>query len=206
MGRYPEKRRQALEATMQQEVFRVASEILRADGPDALTMDRIAREVGVSRATLYNYFADADTVMSFVEAKTFEPVSEEVDRIVAGSAPARDKLEAIARVVLDSLYEDRALVMALFSKKELHGPRADQKRQNRKRFLDLVQAVMAAGSEEGSLRKLPQPLAAEIFLGALTGMIDSMVYAGEFKTADEVVPGLMDILASGLAARCRPGG
>jgi len=206
MGRYPEKRRQALEATMQQEVFRVASEILRADGPDALTMDRIAREVGVSRATLYNYFADADTVMSFVEAKTFEPVSAEVERIVSGFAPARDKLEAIARVVLDSLYEDRALVMALFAKKELHGPRADQKRQNRKRFLDQTQAVVAAGIEEGDLRKVPRRLAAEIFLGALTGMIDSMVYAGEFKTADEVVPGLMDILGSGLAARCRPGG
>lgn len=201
MARYPEKRRKALEATMQREVFRVACDILRADGPDALTMDRIAREVGVSRATLYNYFADADSVLSFVEAKSFEPVSEEVERIATSPLPALSKLEGIAGVVLDSLFEDRALVMALFAKKELQGPRADQKRQNRKRFLDLTETVLAAGVEEGSLREVPRRFAAELFLGALTGMIDSMVYGGEFKAADEVVPDLMNILTSGLGAK-----
>ncbi len=201
MGRYPEKRRQALEATMRDEVFRVASAILRQDGFAAMTMDRIAREVGVSRATLYNYFADSDAVMNFVEAETFKPVASRIEAVVEGPGSAPEKLTAIARGLLDSLYEDRALLMALFAKKEMQGARAEQKRQHRRRFLDLTEAVVVAGVAEGSLRQVPERLAAEVFLGALGGLIDSMVYAAELKTADEIVPGVMDILLVGLVAR-----
>lgn len=201
MARYPEKRRQALEATMRDEVFRVASAILREDGLAAMTMDRIAREVGVSRATLYNYFADSDAVMNFVEARTFEPVVAQVEAVAEGDGAAPEKLTAIARVLFDSLYEDRALLMAVFAKKEMHGVRAEQKRQHRRKFLDVIEAVVAAGVAEGSLRQVPERLAAEVFLGALGGLIDSMVYAADFKTADEIVPGLMDILLAGLDGR-----
>jgi TetR/AcrR family fatty acid metabolism transcriptional regulator len=201
MARYPEKRRQALEATMRQEVFRVASGILREAGLKALTMDRIAREVGVSRATLYNYFADSDAVMNFVEARAFEPVAERVADIVANADSAPEKLEAVARTVLGALYEERALLMALFAKQALHGPRAEQKRRHRARILDQVQMVITAGIAEGSLRQVPPRLAADAFMGALGGLIDSMVYADAFRPADEIVPGLMDVLRFGLDRR-----
>jgi AcrR family transcriptional regulator len=200
VGRYSEKRREAIEATLREEVFEVASAILRKEGPEGLTMDHIARRVGVSRGTLYNYFADADAVVNYVEARTVEPVVDRMDEIVRSSDPAPRKLQAIARAVFDSLNEDRALALALFAKQETRGPRAEQKKRRRKLFLDQVQAVLVSGVEEGSLRDVPPPLTAEIFLGAVTGLIETMVYSGEFRTADELVPGLMDVLGAGIAS------
>jgi TetR/AcrR family transcriptional regulator len=201
MPRYPEKRRAALEATLRQEVCRVASEVLREEGMAALTMDRIARQVGVSRATLYNYFADADAVLNFVEASIFEPVMERVRSVIAGNDPAAEKLAAIARAVLDGLYDDRALALAVFAKQELRGPRAEHKMEQRQRFLTLVAGVIETGVAAGDLRPVAPRLAANVFLGALSSFIESMLYAGAFRSSDEIVPGMMDVLLTGLAAR-----
>lgn len=201
MARYSEKRRAALEATMQDEVHRVAAEILRAEGLAALSMDRIAREIGVSRGTLYNYFADADSVLNFVEARTVEPILAAVEELAAGGAAPDEQLAAVARTLLGGLYDDRALAMALFAKQELHGSRAKQKVAHRDRFLNVVTDIMRSGIEAGALREVPPRLAAEVFLGAIAGLIDMMMYSGEFKPADELVPGLMDVIVGGLQPR-----
>jgi len=200
MKSYPEKRRAALEAAMRTEVYEVAARVISEEGLDALTMDRLAREIGVSRGTLYNYFDDADDVLNFVEARAFTPVAEGADRIAAGDLAPADKLEALARHLLDALYRNRTLAMALFAKQKLHGRRAEQKMRNREHFLRLFRTVVGEGIASGAFRDVAPPLAAEIFSGAITGVIDTMMYTGEVKPADELVPGLIDILVNGLAA------
>ena len=204
MPRYPEKRRAALEATMQAEVHRVATEILREEGLEALTMDRIARDIGVSRGTLYNYFADADAVVSFVEARTFEPLGEQFDEILASSLPPEEKLAAIMTQIFDSIYDDRALAMALFAKQKIQGPRAEQKIAHRNHLLRVARTIIDDGATSGRFRPVDADLAAELFLGLLIGPIDSMMYSGEFKPAHEFVPEMVDLLLGGLALRPEP--
>jgi AcrR family transcriptional regulator len=199
MPRYSDKRRAALEATMCAEVYRVATEIIGREGLPALTLERIAREVGVSRGTLYNYFADADAVLNFVEARTFDPIAERITAISIGDATPETKLTEVATAVFDALYEDRALAMALFAKRELSGPRADQKIEHRNHFIKHVDQIIEEGIERGSFRRVATGITAELFLGAMSGLIESMMYAGEFKPAHELVPDLMDLVLSGLS-------
>lgn len=201
VARYSEKRRAALEGAMQEEVHRVAAAILRSEGLAALTMDRIAREVGVSRGTLYNYFADSDAVLNFVETRAIEPIAAAIDDIAEGEGSASDKLSAIAHTMLDGLYQDRALAMALFAKQELEGPRAAHKIAKRNRILEIVRGILADGVARGELRDVSPDPAAELFLGAIGGLIDTMMYSGEFRTADELTPALMDFVLRGLEAR-----
>jgi len=201
MARYSEKRRAALETTMRDEVLRVASGILREEGFPAMTMERIAREIGVSRGTLYNYFTDADTVLVFVEQRTFEPIKREVERVAASDLAADAKLDGIVRSIFDALNADRALALALFAKQELRGARAEQKKRNHRDFLDLLEGIVQEGIASGAFREVNPRLAAEVILGATTGYIETMLYSGEFRTGDEIAPGMMDVLLSGLEAR-----
>lgn len=203
MARYSEKRRAAIEATLQSEVLRVATAILREEGYTGLTMDRVAREIGVSRGTLYNYFADADAVLQFVEEKTFEPLRLEMVRIVAGSSDTEEKLEAVARTTFDFLYRDRALALALFAVKELHGPRAEMRVRHRNAILDVVENIIKEGISAGTLRNVPSRLASEIFLGVMTGFIEAMLYSGEFRQGADLTPGMMDVLSLGLRSGVR---
>jgi hypothetical protein len=89
--------------------------------------------------------------------------------------------------------------MALFAKKELHGPRGEQKRRHREHFVEVVSAIVSEGLADGSLRSMEPSLAANLFLGAMSGLIDSMIYAGELKPADSLVPGLMDVMLHGMS-------
>ena len=200
MPRYSEKKRAALDAMMKEEVYRVAVEILTREGMAALTMERIAKEVGVSRGTLYNYFADSDAVMIFVEERTFEPLQRKVEEIVSGAFAPVEKLRTISRAIFTALYEDRSLVMALFPTHESSGPRCDHKAEQHTRAVDALQRVVREGIADGSFRKVPPVLVGRIYFGAVTGLLESMVYSGEFLAPDDVVPGFVDFFLSGLGA------
>jgi AcrR family transcriptional regulator len=80
-----------------QALSQAAVAIVAAEGIDALTADRIAAEAGVSRRTLFNYFARVedvltasieqvtqDTVAAFVARPQAEPLRESVAAVLAG--------------------------------------------------------------------------------------------------------------------------
>lgn len=204
MTAFQEKRRELLGSLFRDEVSRVASDILRREGFNGLTIDRIANEVGVSRGTLYNYFADADSVLIFIEEQAFKPVHDAIVRIASNSQPALTKLSDIATVLIDALNQDRALALALFSKRETRGKRAEHKMKIRTFLTDSVQQIIRDGADTQQFRKVPTPMAAECFFGSLGGIIDTMLYNGELRPPEDFVPQLMDVLFNGLRPNPTP--
>jgi AcrR family transcriptional regulator len=198
---YPEKRREVLEQTMRDEVFRVAVTVLSQEGFEALTVERIAREVGVSRGTLYNYFSDATAVIAFVEGRLFEPVRDQVEGIAVSDRGPEAKLTLILHCLLDALYESRALALAIFARRELQGLRAEQHIQMRNHLLAAFRGVLQEGAARGVFRHAPAEPAAELLVSAIAGIATSMLYAGDFRPADQMVPGLMDVLLYGLTPK-----
>jgi AcrR family transcriptional regulator len=196
--KYSKKQKAALEAMMQDDVHRHATEIITSEGLQGLTMDRLAKAVGVSRATLYNYFADRDAVVEFVEKRTFLPLLEAADRIADGDQPPSEKLRAIAHEVFASVYANSAFVVAL-SPEQHSDAYHESKRARRNRGQDALKRVVREGIDRGVFRDLPAGPTAGIFLGAITGMIDTMVFDGEFREPDEVVPTLMEVFLRGLS-------
>jgi len=197
--RYSEKKRAVLDAMMRTEVYRVAVEILTNEGMADLTMEKIAREVGVSRGTLYNYFDDRDAVLIFVENTTIEPSLEALDRTIARAVPPAERLEAIARIILDEVHANRALACVLFVREEPGSPRQDNRARLRDRVLSAIRSVIEEGIEEGAFKQLRSDVVAEIFLGALTESIEAMTLAREPCKPDAFVPILMEMTLTGLA-------
>ncbi len=195
---FADKRRAAIDGAMRDEVYRTSVRILTEEGIAALTLDRIATEIGVSRPTLYNYFRDRAGVVTFIEDRVFAPLEALLDEIVGGHAPAREKLEALCTAVVDGVYRERALVLAIFHKEMLEGAVKEAKAAKRERAIGLVARVLEEGMRTGELRAVPVRSAAEVVFGAINGMVDSMVYSGRFRTGAEVVPPVLDVLLRGL--------
>lgn len=195
---YPERRREVLEQAMQGEVFRVATAVLAQEGMEALTMDRIAREIGVSRGTLYNYFSDASAVVAFVEARLFEPVHHRVVALASSDMEPEEKLRGVLLVLLDALYECRALTLAVYARPERKGPRADQAASRRRDLLALFRGVLAKGAARGAFRADVVDIGAEILLSTFSGIALTSLFSGEFQPAERTIPRLMDVLLLGL--------
>jgi AcrR family transcriptional regulator len=78
-----------------------AVEIVGTEGLDALTADRIAEVAGVSRRTLFNYFARVEDIVT----ATIEDVSEETIRAVVerhADEPLRDAVCGVLETLVDS--------------------------------------------------------------------------------------------------------
>jgi len=197
MARYSEKQKAALDALMKDDVHDHAMEIIRTDGVDGLTMERLANEIGVSRGTLYNYFDDKDAVIDHVEDRCFGEMLAAVEEIVKSPVSPIDKLAKIADWIFTEVYEDRALFMALKPIKHMRSTlECHVERHNR--AMKLMRTVIGDGIAQGAFRELDAEIAGEAFLGSITGMLESMLASGEFRRGSEVVPALMDLYLGGL--------
>ena len=197
MARYTEKQKAALDALMKDDVYKNAVKIIADEGLASLTMERLASDVGVSRGTIYNYFDDRDAVLDYVEERTFGPVLAAVMEIAASDLQPEEKLTRISEWVFTAVYEDRALVIALTPNKYSGAKRECQMRR-RTSALEAIKVVVNEGIVAGAFKNLSPLLVSELFFGAVTGMIESMVFNEEFQPAEEIVPTLMEIILGGL--------
>jgi AcrR family transcriptional regulator len=203
MARYTEKQKAALDALMKDDVYQHAMMIITDEGLGSLTMERLANEVGVSRGTIYNYFDDREAVLDYVEERTFGPVLAAVKEVAASNLQPEEKLTKISEWVFTAVYEDRALVVALTPNKYSGASRECQMRRQTS-ALEAVKAVVNEGVATGAFRNLSPRLVSEIFFGAVTGMIESMAFNGEFEPAEKIVPTMMEIILGGLQNTGQP--
>lgn len=197
MPRYSDRQKAVLETLMRDDVHDHAMEILTTEGIAALTMERLATEIGVSRGTLYNYFDDKDAVIDFVEDRTFGPVIAEIERIADDDLAADVKLTRIAGWIFTAVCDDSGLVLAL-SPLRPESRRREHAIDKKRRLLRVIEAVIRDGVESGSFKRLSPVVAAEVFVGATVGMVESMAANGVFYRADAVVPTLMELFLDGL--------
>ncbi len=197
MARYTEKQKAALDVLMKDDVYKHAMKTIADEGLGSLTMERLASDVGVSRGTIYNYFDDRDAVLDYVEERTFGPVLAAIKEVAANDWQPEEKLTKISEWVFTAVYEDRALVIALIPNRYSGANRQCQMRRHTS-ALEAIKAVVNEGIAAGVFKNLSPLLVSELFLGAVTGVIESMVFNGEFQPAEEIVPTMMEIIFGGL--------
>ena len=85
------------------EVKRAALRQLAEGGPPALSINAIAKELGVSGPALYRYFAGRDELLTELVVDAYDDLGEAVDDVAARTRdrPARDRLRAFARAYRD---------------------------------------------------------------------------------------------------------
>lgn len=194
MVQFAEKRRAAMDAVMRDEVYGSAVEILTEQGPQALTMDRLARAVGVSRATLYNYFADREAVLTFVDEQALEPFLEQAEVILAGPGTAAEKLSAYALAVFQLVEGSKPLLYALYIQESVVGARREAKIRRTDRMLAGVLKVFEQGMRDGEFRRLPMPEAAVVFMSALRGHVDYMVDHDISRPPEALAAKLLEVI------------
>ena len=132
-----------------------ALDLLAREGVDGLTADRIAEAAGVSRRTLFNYFARVEDILTAsLEAAT----AETIDAIVA--RPADEPLRTSALVVLEELIDGPVFAQA----RELE--RAAGRFPATRRFLLDFEDRQRDALEEGLRRRLG-PDADPIYVASL---------------------------------------
>jgi AcrR family transcriptional regulator len=80
------------------EIVRAARSLVEADGPEALTMSRVADAVGVRAPSLYKRVQGRDELLRLVTEDAVRELTHVLDSVTSGTDPARD-LERMADAV-----------------------------------------------------------------------------------------------------------
>lgn len=78
-----------------QEIADAAEALLDEEGPEALTMRRLADRLGIKAASLYKHFGGKDEIEAELISRGFTAQAAEFERAIAGARPGRE-LEAVA--------------------------------------------------------------------------------------------------------------
>jgi AcrR family transcriptional regulator len=95
-------------------VVTAARELIERDGLDALTMQAVARVVGVRAPSLYKRVDGRDALVALVANQVAEELASEIDEALDGRDPAGD-LRALATTFRGFAHRNPASYLLLFS-------------------------------------------------------------------------------------------
>lgn len=182
------------------QVLEGARAVFRADGFEGASVDAIARAAGVSKATLYSYFADKRLLFIEVARSECDLQIEEADAVLSDHRGARGVLTVAAdRMLAFFLSELGRSIFRMFLAESSRFPELGRAfyESGPKRFRDRMVAYLRRAVEEGELAIEDFELAADQF-GKLceAGLVDEMLFGVRLRVTEaerrRIVEGAVD--------------
>jgi AcrR family transcriptional regulator len=114
------------QADKRAEARRVVSEIASKLGYDAVTMTAVADRIGISRATIYRYFASRDHLLAEIMAEWTERINDNLRRNPPAGATPADRVGAAFDRIIHMAARNRGLTAALLSAATSSDPAAKE--------------------------------------------------------------------------------
>ena len=92
-----EQLRERLRATTRQSILQGAEAVLLRDGLDALTLEAIAAELGLTKQGLYYHYASKEALLTELALQEWTAAADAVHAATEAAAGAGDALEALVR-------------------------------------------------------------------------------------------------------------
>jgi len=149
-----------------EEILKIAAEVLYKKGLDAAQFDDIAEAAGIVKGSLYHYFSSKEEIYE----RLVENVRGRIDfeQEVKGKAPARERLDHLVRTRLATTVEYPLEVGLLVRELvRMTGPAGDWAREDPKRYFVAIRQIILQGQKEGTFRAVDPDIMASVIFGIL---------------------------------------
>ena len=192
-----DKRRQILDAAIR---------VFARQGFHACRVSDIADEAGVAYGLVYHYFKSKDQVLNELFTERWSLLLATIEEVDAQGIGAHEKLDAVARFIIDSYRHDPELMKVIIvevtraanSFGRTHLAEID-------RAYEMIAKIVADAQGEGTFRREVDPeLASMWFYGAIEQLLSGWVFdlipsrSNDFDRAREM---LVETICGGLEVR-----
>ena len=186
------------------QIFEVACRLFASRGFDGVSMRDLALECGISKATLYHYFPDKDSLLRPLAMGVTKAIYLHVARHDDPSLTAPDRLR---RCVVESarFFERHRWAWIASASTFWNDPELRFRRERigwRDRYERLVREILEAGITAGEIRPLDVPVAGRMILGAINWMPRWYDPKGPL-TAPDIAQSFCDMVLGGILAPAR---
>jgi len=185
-----------------QSIQEAVIQLMCREGLDAVTMERVAQEVGIAKGTVYLHYRDKQALLDAVKDSALTPLMERLDQLFDSELDPLRKLEAYSLRYLGYFDERRDLFRILLYEREVVRSSGQRFRGDRYRHLvDRCTRVIAEGVEDGLFRDVDPGKAAAMFVEANFAIMNQRLRGGSPTPVEDDARLISDIFLRGLIKR-----
>jgi AcrR family transcriptional regulator len=185
------------------EVLEGAGRVFERLGYAQTTLENVATEVGINRATLYYYVGTKEELLVALLHQPIKQLRVELERIVAEQAPAAEKLVRGLRAYVLAMSERPELFIFVRENIDqvVNGPEATDLKENADRGGRLLAQVIAEGAKNGEFRDDVDPAVAVLGIVGMFNWTYRWFDPQGPRTLVEIGETFIDMALSALAPR-----
>jgi AcrR family transcriptional regulator len=191
-----------------EKILKAAGTVLQRNGVAATTIEAIAKEAGLDRATIYYYFADKGTIFREAIAEGLTDMVTALEEVATSDDPPDVRLRNSMHVLLRAFEKHYPqLYIYLRSGEEssmIDAHLSEELIASGRRYEDVVEAIVRDGiKQEVFTISLPS----KVFAKSVTGMLNWTSHwfvPGGPLSADDVADGMADTILNGVMLARRP--
>ncbi len=175
-GYVSETRKQARGVLRQDNLLEAFLTLAAQHGIFSVSLEQIARHIGVSKATVYKHFTSKDEILALVYLRFYEPLNRQVLNLPQDLAVV-PRLRRMAQLYLDYHLEDPAvgsLIMVIkhfVDVRKLPAPLATRWKNFQRQRIELADAVIKRGIDEQVFRSIDPRWLSEVGVRMLDGVL-----------------------------------
>ena len=183
------------------QIFQVACRLFAQRGFDGVSMRDIAAECGISKATLYHYFPDKDSILRPLAMGTTKSIFVHVSK---HDDPANPPLQRLRIFLIETanFFEKFRWAWIAGSTAFWSDPKARSRKERigwRDRYEQLLRDILQAGIDSGEIRVKDVAMAGRFVLGSVNWMARWYDPEGPL-TASQVADQFCDMIIDGIRA------
>lgn len=183
-------------------ILRTAAQLFAANGYESTSLDTIADQLGMHKATLYHYVDSKESILYECLVQSFSDLDEVVQRMEDRSVPVLQRLRLFARSLAHAQNNDFGRCQLLVGLRPLDSESGSDIRRFQKRLDDTVRALVTEGIADGSIKPCKPGLVAAMFFGSMNWVPRWYQATGKL-TLEEVADAFVDIITQGIATTQR---
>jgi AcrR family transcriptional regulator len=182
-------------------ILRTAAQLFAANGYESTSLDMIADQMGMHKATLYHYVDNKESILYQCLVQSFGDLDSVMKSMEDRGIPVLQRLRMFVRSLALAQNNDfgRCLVLVGSRPLEMSG---SEVRKFQRRLDATVRALITEGIAEGSIKPCHPGLFSALLFGALNWVPHWHKETGKLSV-DEVVNAFMDMLVHGIATPAR---
>ena len=185
------------------QILRTAADLFRERGYRATTVDDIAARLGMSKASLYTYFAAKEAMLAEISRETIEAFTRELGLVLESGLSADEKLRRVVRQHVRFVIANRSFLAVFFSEEANLPPRfARSLAAQKDRYDKGIETIVQEGIRHGIFRETPPRLVVYGILGMLNWIHKWYNPAGRWD-AEELSAVFLGLIEGGLVRRGR---
>jgi len=185
-----------------QSIQEAVIQLMCREGLDAVTMERVAQEVGIAKGTVYLLYRDKQALLDAVKDSALTPLMERLEELFGSGLDPLRVLEAYSLRYLGYFDERRDLFRILLYERAV--TRASGQRFRGDRYRHIVERctrVIREGIDAGVFRDVDPGKAAAMFVEANFAIMNQRLRGGAATPVEDDARLISDIFLRGLVKR-----